>query len=446
MKRRGALAEAWRFYRARPGPVLRVTALAYGGVVFFSAVFLAVAGPYGLIPGAYLWLASLYWLQAPLARVVEDSRTGAPQRGARKTLESVYPQLGRITGASALAALAVLVTFQLFFPLALFLMTRWALLVPVIAVENVGLFTAFSRSNEIVRGHAWRVFGRITLSVLILVGALLAIGIATGIVAASVENEWVELAAFGLLTLVVLAVTTPLIALNWTMAYYALRDEVPREVLEERRLRGGRTLDRAWEAYKARPARVIVLALPVALVLSAAQIALARLSGALVVPATLVGYVWLEGVMAAGLDGLDDRATGDWLRSTWRRIAARGPALLLSGALTGFVLLLTLPLVIGVRFVVAGAAAVADGRSGLRSLGRSWRLVKGQSRRAWKVVFITALMVVGVLAGFALLAFDLPLAAYAVVVGANVLTAPYVGLAWALMHRTLTRLPAAEPA
>jgi hypothetical protein len=67
--------------------------------------------------------------------------------------------------------------------------------------------------------------------------------------------------------------------------------------------------------------------------------------------------------------------------------------------------------------------------------------VKGQSRRAWKVIFVTALTVVGVLAGFSLLAFDLPLAAYAVVAGANVLTAPYVGLAWALMHRTLTRLP-----
>lgn len=444
MKRPGAFAEAWGFYRAHPGPVLRVTALAYGGVVFISAVFLAVAGPFGLIPAVYLWLASLYWLQAPLTHVVEDSRSGAAPRGARKTLERVYPQLGRITGASGLAALALVVTFPLFFPLALYLMTRWALLVPVIAVENVGLFTAFSRSNEIVRGHAWRVFGRIALSVLIVIGAMFAIGIATGIGAAFVESEWVELALFGTLTLAVLALTTPLIALNWTMAYYGLRDEVPPEVLEERRLRGGRTLDRAWEAYKARPVRVILLSLPLAVALSAAQIVLARLSGVLVVPATLVGYVWLEGVMAAGLDGLDEGVTADWLRSTWRRIVARAPALLLSGAVTGIVLLLTLPVVIGVRFIVAGAAAVADGRSGLRSLGRSWRLVKGQSRRAWKVVFITSLMVVGVLAGFGFLAFDLPLAAYAVVVGANVLTAPYVGLAWALMHRTLTRLPAAE--
>jgi hypothetical protein len=443
VERRGALAEAWRFYRSHPGAVLRVTALAYGGVVFVSAVFLAVAGPFGLIPAVYLWIASIYWLQAPLARVVEDTRSGQPSRRARETLQSVYSQLGRITGASALAALAVVSALAVFFPFALYLLTRWSLLVPVIAVESTGLFTAFSRSNEIVRGHAWRVFGRIATSVLILLGALLLVGIATGIVAAFVANEWIQLAAFAGLTLLVLALTTPLVALNWTMTYYALRDVVPRDVLEERRLRGGRTLDRAWAAYKARPGRLIVLALPIALLLSAAQITLARVYGLLVVPATLIGYVWLEGVVAAGLQGLDSGTTREWLRATLGRTVPRLPALFVSGIAAGLVLAVTLPLVVGVRFVVAGAAAVADRASGFASLGRSWQLVKGQSRRAWKVVFITALMVVGVLAGFSLLAFDLPLAAYAIVAAANVVTAPYVGLAWALMHRTLTRLPTA---
>lgn len=441
MERRGALAEAWRFYRSHAGPVLRVTALAYAGVLFVSAVFVGVAGAFGLIPAAYLWLASVYWLQAPLARLVEDSRSGRPWRGARSTLESVYPQLGRITGASALAALAVVFTLSVFFPLALYLMTRWALLVPVVAVENAGLFTAFSRSNEIVRGHGWRVFGRIALSLLLLVGALLAVGVATGVVAAAVESQWVELAAFCAFALALLALATPLIALSWTMTYYALRAGVPREVLEAARLRSGRTLDRAWDAYKARPARALALALPLALVLSAAQLLLERVSALLLVPATLVGYVWLEGVFAAGLDEIDEGSTRDWLRTTWMRVGARAPALFASGLLAGLVLTLTLPLVFGVRFVVAGAAAVADRCSALRSLGRSWRLVAGQSRRAWKVVFVTALMVAGVVTGLALLSFDLPLAAYAVVVGANVLTAPYVGLAWALMHGSLARLP-----
>jgi hypothetical protein len=236
-------------------------------------------------------------------------------------------------------------------------------------------------------------------------------------------------------------VTTPLIALNWTMTYYALRDEVPRDVLEERRLRGGRTLDRAWDAYRERPARAIVLALPVALGLSAAQIGLSRVSGVLVVPATLAGYLWLEGVVAAGLDGIDDGRLADWLRGTWQRVGPRAPALLIASLLGGVVLTLTLPLVVGVRFIVAGGAAVVERTSGVRSLGRSWRLVHGQTRRAWKVVFVSGLMVAAVLTALSSMAFELPLATYAVVTGANVVTAPYVGLAWALMHRTLTRLP-----
>ena len=437
MPRRDALEEAWRLYRAHPGPVLRVTALSYAGVIFISAVLLAVFGPFGLIPGVYLWFASLYWLQAPLTRLVEDLQSGAGWRGARQTLETVYPQLGRITGASALAALAVFVTLNLFPPLGLYLMTRWALLVPVIAVENTGLFTAFSRSNEIVRGHAWGVFGRIALSVLILVMAWIAIGIVTALFFFFDLPWWGGVAAFAAVALAVVTLTTPLIALSWTMLYYALREEVPRELLEERRLHGGRTLDRAWDAYKARPGRLIVLALPVAIVISAAQILLARVSGVLVVPATVVGYLWLEGVVAAGLDGLDSGTTRAWLRTTWLRVAAQLPALVVSGLVGGLLLLVALPIVIGIRFIVTGAAAVIERTGAVGSVGRSYRLVRGQSRRAWKVFFVTALIVVAVLAGFSFLAIGLPLAAYAIVVAANVVTAPYVGVAWAQMHRVL---------
>ena len=451
MARRGAFGEAWRLYRAHWLKVVRISALAYAGLTFLTLALVAAAAEIGLIFAAYAWIASIYWLQAPLTQLVEDISSGREWRGARGTMDAVYGRLGRITGGSALVALAVLAMMSVFPPFGFYFMVRWALLVPVIAVEDVGMFAAFSRSADIVRRHGWGVFVRMAVSGLVLLVIWIAILALTAAFAATGGPGWVPLIAFTLIALLLLSVTTPVIALTWTMLYYELREQVPPEVATAPRLRGGRTLDRAWDLYTARPGRVIVASLPLAAAITGAQVALAEIQPLLALPATLVGYFWLEGVFAAGLPSFDELTARRWLGDVWGTLRPRVLVLFANGVVIGGVLLLTLPILFGffllVRWSVSGASAVVDRSGPIAALGRSWRLVAGEGRRALKVVGLSVLMVVGVLLGVAsiLAVAGGVLTAVVIVFAANALSAPYVGLAWALMHRTLAALKA-EPA
>jgi hypothetical protein len=451
--RADALEQAWRLYRAEPRRVLAVTALAYGAIVFLTVIFFVTVGPLGLLAAAYLWLAGLYWLQAPLTRLVEDRRAGVAWRGARSTLTSIFPQLGRITGGGALVALIVasLLTTVLLAPLALYFMARWALLVPVVVVEDVGLFTAFSRAREIAKGHFGEVFGRLALSGLLLVAVWVAIGVFAAVIALFGVPGWAIVIGFVAIALLTLVLTTPVIALAWTMTYYDLRVQVPREVLTTPRLRGGRTLDTAWGAYTARYGRLVLLCLPGAIATTAVQAAVARIHLLLAFPATIALYVALAGVVAAGVDDLERASPRDWLRETVRRAAPRLPQLVALAVLLSIALSVSIPLVIGlvllVRWSVAGPAAVVERAGPVRAIRRSGELVSGQTRRAAKVVFISGLVVLATLALLGLLApTGLPFATYTLLLLANAIAAPYVGLAWAFMHRTLTRLPRGEAA
>jgi hypothetical protein len=448
-----ALEQAWRLYRAEWRHVLAVSALAYGAILSLTAIFFLTIGPYGLFVTAYLWLAGFYWLQAPLTRLVEDRRAGAGWRGARATFASIYPALGRITGAGALVALVVggLLSTVVLAPFGLYFMTRWSLLVPVVAIEDVGLFTAFSRAREIAKGHFGELFGLTAISALLLVLIWIGIGAAAAVVALFDVPLWVSIGGFALIALATLVATTPLIALAWTMTYYDLRQQVPREVLQERRLRGGRTLDTAWSAYSARYGRLLLLCFPGALVITALQAAIGQLHVLLAFPVTIALYVALAGVVAAGLDGLDTGSLSTWLRTTGRRVAPRLPQLFLTALVLAVALAVSLPLVIGVvllvRWSVAGPAAVLEGAGAFGALRRSAQLVRGQSRRAAKVVFVSGLAVLATLVLFGLMTpTDLPFAAYALLALANAVAVPYVALAWAYMHRTLAGLPQAEAA
>jgi hypothetical protein len=240
------------------------------------------------------------------------------------------------------------------------------------------------------------------------------------------------------------------IALAWTMTYYALRAQVPAEVLNERRLSGGVTLDSAWATYTERYGRLLLLCLPGAVLTTALQAAIGQVNALLAFPLTVALYVALAGVVAAGLDGMDHRPVREWLRATARRAAPRLPQLLTMAVLLALALTVSIPLVVGllllVRWSVAGPMVVIDGAGPLRALRRSSELVRGQTRRAAKVVFVSGVVLVATLALFAVLVpTDVPFATYTLLALANVLAAPYVALAWAFMHRTLTRLRQAEP-
>jgi hypothetical protein len=83
-------------------------------------------------------------------------------------------------------------------------------------LENCGVSASFARSQDLVRGYGWSVFGVIILTVLIFIG----IGIVFGILEGVLDNRWLSF----VLNIVLQTITAPFLALAWTITYYELRD------------------------------------------------------------------------------------------------------------------------------------------------------------------------------------------------------------------------------
>ncbi|HVD39366.1 MAG TPA: hypothetical protein VNC15_11090 [Solirubrobacterales bacterium] len=103
------------------------------------------------------------------------------------------------------------------------LLTMWAVLLPVVVVERPGVFDAFGRSRQLVRGKGWKVFGIILPPRPdFLLGLIL---VATGLPFFFLHYHHVggELAR-RLLSALVSAVTTPFTLLVIGALYYRLLD------------------------------------------------------------------------------------------------------------------------------------------------------------------------------------------------------------------------------
>ena len=104
--------------------------------------------------GAALTVLGFTLVQAATADAlveIDAGRTIGPVRAYRLALANA----GRLLGATLIAALAaaVLGTFLPLLPVAVWLIVRWALLAPVVALEDMGAFPALRRSGRLVRGQ-----------------------------------------------------------------------------------------------------------------------------------------------------------------------------------------------------------------------------------------------------------------------------------------------------
>jgi hypothetical protein len=205
-----------RFYRAHFFIVLWLSLAFYLAMGLLAAVSLAEFG-FGvaaILALSYLALVSIFWLQAPLAPFVDDVRSGRPHAGLSSTLSRIAPRLGSVTGGSFLAALGVWAAGYLLVVPGLVLLARWALLIPVIVIEEKSAFQSFARSNQLVRRHTGRVVVELIVSGLL----LLFIGLFAQALLQGISSRWVSIP----IVLLFLAFVTPPIPLMRILSYYDL--------------------------------------------------------------------------------------------------------------------------------------------------------------------------------------------------------------------------------
>jgi hypothetical protein len=208
------VARIWEIYRDQ-APVLLGTAAILFALQFVA--FLLLGGVAGLaISILFRVLATVY--QGMVVKLVQDLQDGRRDHSVGELLVSVEPVLLQLIAVSILFAIGVGLGFVLFIIPGLILLTLWSVVAPVTVLERPGIFAAFGRSRELVRGNGWPVFGVIVLVYVVVLAISLAAGIAStplGFLGRALVNWAVTVAI------------APVPALSASVLYFALRTGAP---------------------------------------------------------------------------------------------------------------------------------------------------------------------------------------------------------------------------
>jgi len=129
-------------------------------------------------------------------------------------MASVLPNLGAVAVASILAGIAIWIGLFLIIVPGLYLITIWAVIMPVLIIEQTGAIAAFGRSQQLVRGNGWNVFGTLVVVFLILIAASIVIGLVLSALPVGWRN--------GVSDVVAGTLVAPFIAVVVTLMYYRL--------------------------------------------------------------------------------------------------------------------------------------------------------------------------------------------------------------------------------
>jgi len=177
-----------------------------------------------VLPGTIGWvLVLLFWAisvlyQGMVVQLVRDIQDGRRDHSVGQLLRSVEPVFWPLVGVSILFGIAVGIGFVLLIIPGLILMVIWSVVAPVTVLERPGVFAAFGRSRELVRGNGWNVFGVIVIVFLIVAVISVLVGVAASGLG-SVGRALVQWAVDSALA--------PVTALSASVLYFALKGSTP---------------------------------------------------------------------------------------------------------------------------------------------------------------------------------------------------------------------------
>jgi hypothetical protein len=175
---------------------------------------LSLAGTFGTLLGSLVSIVAAFLLQAALVKAVQDVRDGRVDMSIGETVSAAMPYLGAVIVASLLAGIAIVIGLALIIAPGLYLITIWAVIVPVIVIERSGALASFGRSRELVRGRGWHVFGTLVLVYVI----LLVVDIVLGLIFSALPH----VLGSGLSAVISGTLISPFLALVVTLVYYRL--------------------------------------------------------------------------------------------------------------------------------------------------------------------------------------------------------------------------------
>lgn len=159
------VAEVMRIYRAHAGVLLPIAFWIFLVIAILEAlagdsVGLAIAGF-----AVGIFAATLY--QGIVVGLVRDMKAGRSEFAMGELVRAALPFALPLAGAGLLLALGIAGGFLLFIVPGLYLLSIWAVVAPSIVIERRGVFDAFGRSRQLVRGNGWPVLGAVLTALLL---------------------------------------------------------------------------------------------------------------------------------------------------------------------------------------------------------------------------------------------------------------------------------------
>jgi hypothetical protein len=203
------ISRAFEIYRTQVGTLLAAALLVYLAQFVVNLV----------LPDELDWIGSIVSLvltaffTGMVVMLVRDLQDGHRDSSLGELFGSVTPVFVPVIVVSILFGIGVAIGLVLLIIPGLILLTIWAVAIPVTVIERPGIFRAFGRSRELVKGNGWQVFGTILLVWLISI----VIGAIGGLIADAIGGV-----IGALVVAIVSALIAPVIALASALIYFAL--------------------------------------------------------------------------------------------------------------------------------------------------------------------------------------------------------------------------------
>lgn len=201
-------------YKTFAKHLLAIAFVIYLVAAIVTALLALAGGTVGILLGSLVSIVAAFVLQATLVKAVQDVRDGHADLSISQTVNEALPFIGPVALASILAGIAITIGLLLIIVPGLFLITIWAVIVPVIIIERTGAMGSFGRSRQLVRGHGWPVFGTLVLVYII----MLVVNIVLGLIFSALPHVLGE----GLSSVISGTLISPFLALVVTLVYYRL--------------------------------------------------------------------------------------------------------------------------------------------------------------------------------------------------------------------------------
>jgi hypothetical protein len=215
----GVLDEAWRMYKAHAKHLLAIAFVIYVVAAIITAVLALAGGTIGILLGAFVSVVAAFLLQATLVKAVQDVRDGRADLSIKETVNEATPYIWTVALASILAAIAITIGLILIIVPGLYLITIWAVIIPVIVIERSGVMASFGRSHDLVRGHGWHVFGTLVIVYIIMIVVQNVLG--------AIFLALPHVLGDGLSSVISGTIISPFLALVVTLVYYRLSTGAP---------------------------------------------------------------------------------------------------------------------------------------------------------------------------------------------------------------------------